>query len=218
MVKVYFVGFKCFEESSELSSSDEPYFIVSYGAGAKTATAKFTSSGINKGDTKIFDKAIIDDVPLSPGYLHYAIYEHDEGSTSEAREKVAQMMKDVVAAGVQAAAIYDASQAAQGATQGGTANNASNYAAIAGAVVGGPIGALLGKGIVGALGLGDDYVYDEGRTVFNKNTDDIPIQGEIKGVEYTHKFWADSNGEGDYEVFFRVVTYDKPVIDFVVPV
>ncbi|HEU5486728.1 MAG TPA: hypothetical protein VFU98_17620 [Microlunatus sp.] len=220
MVKVYFVGFTCFEESSELSSSDEPYFIVSYGAGAKSATQKFEASGIDKGQTKIYDKAFAEDIPLGPGYLHYAIYEHDEGSTSEARNKVAKMMQDVVAAGAQAASIYDATQAAQAsqATQGGAASNASTYAAVAGAVVGGPLGALLGKGIVGALGLGDDYVYDEGRTLFNESSDDYPIQGEIKGVKYTHKYWADSEGEGDYEVFFRVVTYDKPEIDWVVPV
>ena len=91
------------------------------------------------------------------------------------------MMQDVVVAGAQAAAIYDASQAAQG----GTANNASTYAAVAAGVVGGPMGALLGKGIVGALGLGDDYVFDEGRTIFNETFDEPPIQGEIKGVEYT---------------------------------
>ena len=214
MVKVYFVGFKCFEESSELSGSDEPYFIVSYGAGAKSATQKFVASDIDKGETKIYDKAFAEDIPLGPGYLHYAIYEHDEGSTTEARNKVAKMMQDVVAAGAQAAAIYDASQAAQG----GAAGNASNYAAIAGAVVGGPMGALLGKGIVGALGLGDDYVWDEGRTLFNENTNDIPMEGEINGVKYNRKYWANPDGGGDYEVFFRVVTYDKPEIEWVNPV
>lgn len=214
MVKVYFVGFTCFEESGELSGSDEPYFIVSYGAGKQTATQKFEASKINKGQTKIYDKEIAKDIPVGPGYLHYAIYEHDEGSTTEARNKVAKMMQDVAAAGAQAAAIYDASQAAQG----GAANNASTYAAVAAGMVGGPLGALLGKGIVGALGLGDDYVYDEGRTVFNKTFDPPKIEGEINGVEYTHKFWANSDGEGDYEVFFRVVTYDKPHIEWVEPV
>ena len=63
MVKAYFVGFTSFEESSEWSSSDEPYFIVSYGAGKHSVTQKFVASGIDKGQTKIYDKAFAEDSP-----------------------------------------------------------------------------------------------------------------------------------------------------------
>jgi hypothetical protein len=50
------------------------------------------------------------------------------------------------------------------------------------------MGPLLGKGIVGALGLGDDYLLDERRTIFNRTFDEPPLRGEIKGVEDTRKF------------------------------
>ncbi len=205
VVKVWFVGFQCFEESGEFSSSDEPYFVASYAVPGRSVTKSYTTAKINKGQIKIFDDVIVHDMPVKTGRLHIAVYEHDEGSVKEAREKVAKAMQDIAAAGAQAAAIIDASQAAAG-----NASNVSTYAAIAGAVASGPMGALIGKGLVAALGLNDDYVGDEGRAVFEENYDDPPVKDQIKGVDYTHKFWIDSHGGGDYEVYFRVVKKEIP--------
>ncbi len=207
-VRVHFVGFKCFEESSEFSSSDEPYFVVSYVHQGRSVTKSFDFSKINKGQTKAVGELIADDFDVKAARLHVAVFEHDEGSISEARRKVRKTMEEFAAAGAQAAALYNISQGAAG--DGGL----SNYTAIAGAVVGGPMGALLGKGIVGALGLGDDYVGDEGVPVFDQNYNQIPVLGSIAGaagpIEYSHRFWIDSDGDGDYEVYFRVQKMDVP--------
>ena len=210
-VRVTFIGFKCFEESSELSTSDEPYFVVSYVHAGKSVTSSFEFSKINEGQTTLVGAVIGDDFDVKTARLHVAVYEHDEGSVTTARRKVRKTMEEIAAAGAQAAAIYDVATSAKGAAGDG---GLSNYAAIAGGVVGGPLGALIGKGIVGALGLGDDYVGDQGVPVFDQNYNQIPVLGSVDGpagpVEFSHRFWIDSGNDGDYEVYFRVQKMDVP--------
>lgn len=210
-VRVTFIGFKCFEESNELSSSDEPYFVVSYVHAGKSVTSSFPFGKINQGQTTVVGALISDDFDVKTARLHVAVYESDEGSVTAARRKVRKTMEEIAAAGAQAAAIYDVATSAKDAAGDG---GLSNYAAIAGGVVGGPLGALIGKGIVGALGLGDDYVDDEGVPVFDQNYNQIPVLGSVEGaagpVDYSHRFWIDSGNDGDYEVYFRVQKMDVP--------
>jgi hypothetical protein len=206
-VEIWFLGFKCWEESTELSSSDEPYFIVSYGAPGRSITAMHKYSKIDKGEQVIAPKLLGTQLPVVTALLHAAVMENDEGSPSEAREKVSKAMQDVAAAAQQAAAIYDMSAAAAG--NDGALSPAAD---IAGLLVGGPLGTLIARGLVGGLGLADDYVGERGAVLFDKaqGYGKIPIIGTVDGEDYTHKFWIDGGDDGKYDLFFRVHKYIDP--------
>ncbi|MDQ4032994.1 MAG: hypothetical protein M3332_12300 [Actinomycetota bacterium] len=207
-VKVWFVGFKCFEESGELSEKDEPYFVVSWTGNKKSATISYGPYSVNKGDEVVVPQVLADDLPVVTGSVHVAVYENDQGSVKAAREKVTKAMQEVAEASQQAAAIYDLSAAANGNT--GSIGPAAEIAAL---IVNGPVGALVAKGLVAGLGLADDYVGQQGATIFGRETGyvDPPTLGRTStGEPYTHRFWVNSDGAGDYEVYLRVQIIDRP--------
>jgi hypothetical protein len=206
-VEIYFVGFKCWGESDELSSSDEPYFLVSHASPGHATTANYKFDNVDKNDEVISPKLLATGLPVMTGILHVAVMENDEGSPSEARKKVQQAMEDVAKAGQQAAAIYDMSAAAAG-----NDGALTPWADLAGLVVGGPIGTLVARGLVGGLGLADDFVGERGATLFDKKIGYAtpPTIGTAGGEGYTHKFWIDGKSQGKYDVYLRVQKVKQP--------
>jgi phage terminase small subunit len=205
-LRIWFVGFKCWGESTELSGSDEPYFIVSWGGLGRSATSMFKFTDVDKGDVRVTPAVVADNQPVVTSVLHVAVMENDEGSPSDARKKVDAAMQKAAAAAAQGAAIYDlASAAAPG-------SGLTPAATIAGMVTGGPIGALIAGGLVEGLGLADDYVGEHGETLFARGYAPPQVQGTVPGTNepYTHKFWIDGKGEGKYDVFLRAEIVNQP--------
>jgi hypothetical protein len=116
-------------------------------------------------------------------------------------------MKNVTAAAAQAASLYDIAS-----TGGANAADINMYSAIAGAVVGGPLGAMLARGLVGGLGLADDYIGQNGVTLFSKETGyrDPPVKGKFFDENWTHKLFLDGGDEGQYDLYFRVLIVRQP--------
>ncbi len=196
-------------ESSELSGSDEPYFIVSLAGTGSPSTVMHRAKNVDKGDERVTLVQLGDNFPVATSVLHVAICENDEGSPSEARQKVAEAMADIARAAQQAAAIYDvASSAAAGSAEGGLQPAAD----IAGLLVAGPLGTLIARSLVAGLGLGDDVIGESSATLFDRERGyaDYPAIGQIQGEHYTHKLWIEGKSEGNYEVYLRVHKYGKP--------
>jgi hypothetical protein len=207
-VKVWFVGAKCFEESGEWSSKDEPYIVVSWTGNDRAKSAVYGPESMNKGDEWVAPSVLGDDFPVVTGSVHVAVYEHDEGTTETARSKVEAAMNEVARVSGELAKVADLKSAASSGT--GTWSAAAD---IASKIVAGPVGKFVAKGIVAGLGLGDDYVGQGGRTIFGEEHgyQDYPAIGHTSsGEPYTHKFWVDSDGGGDYEVYLRVKIIDVP--------
>jgi len=208
-LRIMFVGFKCFEESGEWSGSDEPYFIVSWAGPGQSATQMFSFESVDKNDVEVSPK-VVGQVPVATGVLNVVVREHDQGSRSEARDKVSKAMQTIAAAGAQVAAAYDASSYAAGGDGALTP-----AAAIAGGLVGGPLGALVVGGIVELAGLADDYVGERGTMLFSKGDyTNPPIKGYLdeddkEGSEWTHKLPIRGDG-GEYDVFLRARIVGAP--------
>ena len=201
-VKVTFVGLKSFEESGEWSEKDEPYVMVSWVGNGRAEVRKLGPFSVNRGDEVVVPTELVRDLPLKTAALHVAVYEHDEGSTGEATAKVRDAMQKAASAAQQAVAIYEGLAAGDGNT--GDLGIATQ---IAGTVLQGPLGTLVATGLVKGLGLGDDFVQQDGRTLFGKDHGFVayPELGRTgTGEYYTHRYWINSDGNGDYEVYLRV--------------
>ena len=212
-IRVSFVGIKCWKESDsdQGSSSDEPYFICSVVHPGFAGTSSFSFKNIDGGDQSKRVVKLADNLGLMTCYLHVVAMESDFGSEGEARRKVDNTMKQVVAAAQQAATAIDVSQAAKPGT-----GVSPTTAAIAGLIVGGPLGALLSVGIVKGLDLADDYIDETSEELFGlrHGYGQYPVIGYLDKAPYTHKLYLNGDDEGQYDVFFNVeVGHDeRPIL------
>lgn len=198
---VRYLGFRCWAESKsdQGSSSDEPYFLISFSSGSIAFTGSKSYTKVNSGKVVHAEQTIADRVPIRPSMLHVLAMESDMGSKKEARRKVEEEVKKISAAATQVASLIDVASAAG-------SSNAGTYAALAGGLTSGPLAGLLFGGAVAVLDLGDDLIGEEGHTLFAPEVGygQPPDQGTFAGVKYTHKCYCDGGSAGKYDVYFRV--------------
>lgn len=208
-LEISYLGFTCLAESDwdQSSSSDEPYFVVSFAGPGATVSRVFSYTKVDKGESVKAPSIFVSRVPVTTGVLHALGMESDFGSQEQARRKVEQEMKNLTAAAAQAASTYD-----MAANSGANAKDLNMYSDIAGAVLGGPMGALIARGVVAGLDLADDYVGQDGVTLFSKENGyaDPPFKGQFLEEHWTHKLFIDGGDEGKYDVYFRVLIVRQP--------
>ena len=208
-LEITYLGYHCLAESDwdQSSSSDEPYFVVSFAGPATTVSRVFSYRKVDSGESERTPSILVSGAPVATSILHALGMESDFGSQQQALEKVEQEMKNVTGAALQAASVYDLAS-----TGGANAKDLNLYSTIAGAVVGGPLGALVARGLVGGLDLADDYIKQDGVTLFSKETGyrDPPIKGQFWDENWTHKLYLDGGDEGKYDLYFRVLIVRDP--------
>ncbi|MCU0567576.1 MAG: hypothetical protein MUF49_13380 [Oculatellaceae cyanobacterium Prado106] len=99
-VRVRYLGFHCHEESSEWSSSDEPYFILGVAGANRSNTVRvgpYEEPGVDAGDDRvdIVEVASIGTEITPPIVLGVVAMEHDSGSPEEAETKVRTVFEDI---------------------------------------------------------------------------------------------------------------------------
>ncbi len=202
-VRITFIGFRCVRQSNELSSSDEPYFIISVVNGDDQARVeKFGPfENIKKGSEIGIGATLLSGRPLNPTTILAIAYENDEGDPDETAKKLREKAAEVVQ---QAQSLIAASAA--GAADGPGIGTPAAASAVAG-LISGPIGGLLAGAIVSAFGLGDDYVGQDVALLF-QNPDEVgnkkPI-GTFRGNDFNVQIAIDGGDEGSYELFFSFI-------------
>jgi hypothetical protein len=200
---IRFLGFRCIDESNELSSSDEPYFVITVDRGdGSPVTKKFGPfENTDAGEQIGVGELLIQGASPNPMAIRVAAYENDEGDPDETAQKLQEKMVEI---SNQVASIASAS-GADAADGPGVGVGAT--AAGVGGVLGGPLGALAAAGIVAALGLGDDFVGQAALVQFARpeqaKTPDS--QGDFAGSPFNAKITiSGGDAEGAYELFFDV--------------
>jgi hypothetical protein len=81
-------------------------------------------------------------------------------------------------------------------------------------VFAGPLGALAAVAIVSGLGLGDDFIQQGAKSLFDKPEHEAsspPKLGEFDDADYNVRIPLDGGDEGVYETFFEVLVRFDPV-------
>jgi hypothetical protein len=209
---VRFVGFKCVQESSsdQLSSSDEPYFVITVDTGdGRPVTRKFGPfENVNTGTVITDGSLIVDKIAPNPMAVKVSAYENDRGDPDETAKNLQEKLVELS----KAAALAEGGSGADAAD--GPGMGAAGAAGAAGGAIAGPLGALAAAGIVAVLGLGDDFISQDAALAF---IDEIktkePHEHLTPDAEFNTKITLDGQDEGIYEVFFdiQVVAVRDPI-------
>jgi len=203
-VTITFLGFRCIEESTsdQVSSSDEPYFVITIDDGTRTPTVrKFGRfENVDKGTEIGFAEVVIKGVPPNIMGLRVLAYENDFGDPDETAKKV---QETVVVLSQQAGTLASGAAAADGPGVGPAA-----AAGTVGGIAAGPIGALVAAGLVTALGLGDDFVGQSASSLFSRSEDvgTKPTIDKFQNNDFNHQIHVDGGDNGVYEFFFDIKT------------
>ncbi len=199
-VSIRFVGFKCIEESTEASGSDEPYFLISAACTGHSVTHRFGPYGdVDEGQIRVLN-AEIADLPLGlwpPVFLCVNGVEHDEGTPEEAEAKVRKTVQELVNT--------------IGAVAGGVAGaDTSSYVMPewARTIIIGWIPEIVAK----LFGMGDDDIGFNSITLwdYNPNTTEwraYPELGRLDHVPYNVQLTippGSAGSEGQHELYFDV--------------
>lgn len=209
-VSVRFLGFRCVRESTsdQLSTRDEPYFIISVDIGnSSPAVKKFGPfEGVESGTEIGIGELLIQEIPPNPMSIRVMAYESDFGDPDETARKI---QDEVVKLSQQAGSL---ASAAGGAADGPGIGPAA-AAGTVGGFAAGPLGALVAVGIVSALGLGDDFI-NQAATLLFASPEDVgkpPKQGQFQETDFNRKITVNGGDEGEYDLFFDIrVVYQPP--------
>jgi len=200
--EVRFLGFRCLEESNELSSSDEPYFIISITGKDNTTHMFGPFDGVDAGESRFTtageDVLVSDAQP--PFTLSVCAMENDEGSPQEASDKVKKSCEDAIRVTQAVAVAFGQAQVAAVTVMLNTLFTS--------------VGGFLSDGVSGLLGLDDDFVgsnntrfgdWDDGQETW-KTTPRIIEPDPFSDSPYNLKMdVGDSDsGEGKYTLYFNV--------------
>ncbi|MDV5149629.1 hypothetical protein R1T08_37335 [Streptomyces sp. SBC-4] len=199
VVRVRFVGWHCNAESSELSGSDEPYFLIGVSSTNGSRTMKFgpyenVDAGSNQSEASEIVK--INDQLTPPIVLGVAGMEHDEGSPEEAEEKVRAIFRDIEAKIEEAGREFGIF----------TGSDHVMPEWMRDIVIG-----WVPEGIAALLGLGDDHIKNVSKILFDYDPaldqwTTPPELGSHEGNPYNLvvRVNQENADEGDYSLFFNV--------------
>jgi hypothetical protein len=204
---VRFLGFHCVQESSsdQLSSSDEPYFVITVDTGTGSpVTHKFGPfDGTNTGTEQGSGELVVPppDLAPNPTAVRANVFEQDFGDPDDTAKKLQDELVKLSQAVGQAASSAGA-DAADGPGVG--------IAAAAGAVGGilaGPLGAAGTEAIVATLQLGDDFVGERVKVLWdrlaeNEEPKSPPVLGKFQDNDFNIMLDVDGGDEGRYQLFF----------------
>lgn len=197
-IRVEFRGALCLDESSEWSSEDEPYFIISYAdTGGNSATNRIGPVSVDKGTFVSTGIGSLFKFQRRQFFLNVVTMENDQGSPEEASNKVRSTVGSTAAA-VSAAV--------------------AGFSPLAGGIIlatGGILAAFSGV-ISPLLGLGDDVVGEHTQFFFEPETEFVtpPVIGTTKkGHEYNYLMRMGSDSEGIYDIYFMIYVLEGGSIE-----
>jgi hypothetical protein len=198
-VQVRFVGFHSWAESNELSDSDEPYFIIEV-AGTNTSNTRrfgpYDHPSVDAGNDR-FEAALVASSTHTitpPIVIGVVAMENDEGTPEEAEAKVRSVIEKIEGKFNQATGVFS--------DVIGGRNVLTEWAR---AIFIGWVPEVIGA----VFGLGDDTVGQTPLLLFDNKADleewvQPPVIGKHGLQEYTHVIPVGSEGEGQYDLFFKV--------------
>lgn len=192
-VEITYLGAHCHRESGRdqlLSSSDEPYFIISAAGTAGLAVVRHAESGVDAGeDRPALDKFITNAVPPVALFVHGM--EHDQGSKDDAVRKTRKVLEAVQKdAEVVISLLF-------GVNVGQFVPEEWRKRYIGYVVEGG----------AALFGLADDEIGKEGRILFNYDVNkqewtQLPRIGTFHNNDYNVVLTVGGQGEGRYDLYF----------------
>jgi hypothetical protein len=202
-VRFTFLSFRCTKESDhdQLSSSDEPYFIIAMDQfDGDPAVEIFSFENIVTNPEVGVGAGLLQGVPPNPTAIRVIAYERDEG---DPEETAAELQETLVELSNEVSKIASASGADAASGPGvGFGAAASTVAGI----VAGPIGAAVAAGVVSVLDLRDGFIGQDVKMVFNRpeETETPRVLDKFRGNPFNAKIELNNVTEGSYEFFFDV--------------
>ena len=196
--RVRYVGCGCLEESSELSASDEPYFIIGVASANGSNTMRFGPyEDVDAGDSRFEAADIVTHMhKLAPPIMIGVVaIEHDEGTPEEAESKVRKVVQDIVEKFEQAAGSFTGADTGSFVIPGWARDILIGW---------------IPEGIAAIFGMGDDLIgkntvvlFDDGRKLASR--EQYPVLGKFGQNEYTHVIHVgEDDGEGKYDLYVKV--------------
>ena len=201
--EVRFLGFRCNDESDhdQLSSSDEPYFVISITGPKSNQTRLFgTYEDVDGGESRFTtagEDMLVSDVQ-PPFTLSVIAKEWDEGTPSEASDKVKKSMEDAIRVTQALAVTFGQAQVAAVTVMLNTVFTS--------------IGGFVSDAVAGVLGLGDDLVGTGEIRIGDWNDGQEEWRTPARLIEepsfspspYNVKIDVGDDGEGRYSLYFNV--------------
>lgn len=208
-VRVRYVGCRCLEESSEVSGSEEPYFIIGVAGSNGSNTIRFGPyDDVDEGENRFEAADIIGhgERVAPPVVIGIAAMEHDNGTPSEAEEKVRKVVQAIVSKFEEAASSFAGADVSSFVIPGWARDILIGW---------------VPEAIAAIFGMGDDEIGKNSQVLFDdkahvKGREQYPILGLFGANEYTHKLEVGDvdSSEARFELYFKVdLFFDiEPVI------
>ena len=202
---VRFIGFRCIRKADhdQLSSTDEPYFVITVdqGDGRPVTRTLGPFENTDTGTEVGVGELLVSGVSPNPTAVRVSAYENDFGDPAKTAAALQQKLVEI---SNQVASVASAS-GAEAADGPGVGVGAA--AAGAGGLLAGPLGALAAAGVVAVLGLGDDFIGENVTVAFARpeDTSTPPDQGTFQGNSFNAQITITGNAEGNYALFFDIL-------------